>query len=173
LSATRKRFLVATACSKPPPGRARWTLELLTGELIKLTEHEDLSRETVRRRLAENHLKPWRKDMWCVPRSMANTSPAWRTCSILYAEAPDQAAGGLLRREPDPAHREVRQPIRAKPGQLERYDCEYRRNGTVNLFVFLRRPPILAQGESHDRGQPGLRPLHARIWSTFITQTPR
>src|SRR6266852_58609 len=22
-------------------------------------------------------------------------------------------------------------------GQLERYDCEYRRNGTVNLFVFL------------------------------------
>src|SRR5258706_485566 len=29
----------------------------------------------------------------------------------------------------------VRQPIPAEPGQLERYDCEYRRNGTVNLFV--------------------------------------
>jgi hypothetical protein len=25
--------------------------------------------------------------------------------------------------------------IPAKPGQLERYDCEYRRNGTVNLFT--------------------------------------
>ena len=25
----------------------------------------------------------------------------------------------------------------AKPGQIERYDCEYRRNGTANLFVFL------------------------------------
>ena len=25
----------------------------------------------------------------------------------------------------------------AKPGQLERYDCEYRRNGTANLFVFV------------------------------------
>jgi hypothetical protein len=23
------------------------------------------------------------------------------------------------------------------PGQRERYDCEYRRNGTVNLFIFL------------------------------------
>src|SRR4029453_11815168 len=23
------------------------------------------------------------------------------------------------------------------PGPLERYDCEYRRNGTANLFVFL------------------------------------
>jgi hypothetical protein len=30
---------------------------------------------------------------------------------------------------------EVRQPIPAEPGQLERYDYEYRRNGTVNLFV--------------------------------------
>jgi hypothetical protein len=29
----------------------------------------------------------------------------------------------------------VRQPIPAEPGQLQRYDCEYRRNGTVNLLV--------------------------------------
>jgi DDE superfamily endonuclease len=32
---------------------------------------------------------------------------------------------------------EVRQPIPAEPGQLERYDCEYKRNGTANLFIFL------------------------------------
>jgi DDE superfamily endonuclease len=32
---------------------------------------------------------------------------------------------------------EVRTPIPAKPGQLARYDCEYRRNGTANLFVFV------------------------------------
>ena len=32
---------------------------------------------------------------------------------------------------------ETRQPIPARPGQLERYDYEYRRNGTVNLFVLL------------------------------------
>jgi len=31
----------------------------------------------------------------------------------------------------------VRQPITAEPGQLERYDYEYKRNGTANLFVFL------------------------------------
>ena len=41
-------------------GRARWTLELLADEMVKLTDHESLSHETVRRRLAENHLKPWR-----------------------------------------------------------------------------------------------------------------
>ena len=31
----------------------------------------------------------------------------------------------------------MRQPIPAEPGQLERYDSEYRRNGTANLFIFL------------------------------------
>lgn len=65
LCGKEEALLVATACSKPPAGRARWTLELLAGEMVKLTEHGELSRETVRRRLAENDLKPWRRDMWC------------------------------------------------------------------------------------------------------------
>ncbi|EIM30934.1 hypothetical protein MicloDRAFT_00004630 [Microvirga lotononidis] len=32
---------------------------------------------------------------------------------------------------------ETRQPLPAMPGQIERIDYEYRRCGTVNLFVFL------------------------------------
>ena len=32
---------------------------------------------------------------------------------------------------------EARQPIPTAPGRLERFDYEYRRNGVVNLFVFL------------------------------------
>jgi transposase len=67
LTGKQEALLVATACAKPPAGRARWTLELLAGEMVKLTAHARLSRETVRRRLAENDLKPWRKDMWCIP----------------------------------------------------------------------------------------------------------
>jgi hypothetical protein len=59
LTGKEEALLIATACSKPPLGRARWTLELLAGEIVKLTEHEELSRETVRRRLAENDLKHW------------------------------------------------------------------------------------------------------------------
>jgi len=31
---------------------------------------------------------------------------------------------------------EVRQPIPAAPGQVERYDSEYERNGVSNLFMF-------------------------------------
>jgi transposase len=57
LTGNEEALLIATACSNPPEGRARWTLELLAGAMVKLTEHDSLARETVRRRLAENHLK--------------------------------------------------------------------------------------------------------------------
>src|SRR4051794_11244004 len=68
LTVQEEALLVATACSSPPNGRACWTIELLAGEMVRLTAHESLSRETVRRRLAENELKPWREKMWCVPK---------------------------------------------------------------------------------------------------------
>jgi transposase len=84
LSGKEEALLVTTACSNPPVGRARWTLELLAGELVRLTEHEHLSRETVRRRLADNDLKPWRKDMWCIPQVDGEY-----VARMLYAEAPD------------------------------------------------------------------------------------
>src|SRR5580658_9867893 len=86
LSGKEEALLVATACSKPPLGRARWTLELLAGELVKLTGHEALSRETVRRRLAENHLKPWRKDMWCIPKVDGEYVARMEDVLDLYAE---------------------------------------------------------------------------------------
>jgi hypothetical protein len=70
LSGKEEALPVATACSNPPEGRARWTLELLADELVRLTEHDDISRETVRRRLAEDELKPWRREMWCIPRRL-------------------------------------------------------------------------------------------------------
>ncbi len=33
---------------------------------------------------------------------------------------------------------DVRPPIEAAPGRMERYDTEYQRNGTRNLFMFCR-----------------------------------
>jgi len=89
LSGREEALLVATACSNPPIGRARWTLELLAGALVALTQHASLSRETVRRRLAENELKPWQKDMWCIPKVDApSLSRAWRMCSTSMAKRP-------------------------------------------------------------------------------------
>jgi hypothetical protein len=138
LSGKQEALLVATACSKPPQGRARWTLQLLAGEMVKLTEHEEVSRETVRRRLAENQLKPWRKDMWCIPQVDGEYVARMEDVLDLYAEEPDPNRPVVCFDEsPTQLIGEVRQPIPAEPGQLERYDCEYKRNGTANLFIFL------------------------------------
>jgi transposase len=138
LSGKEEALLVATACSKPPAGRARWTLELLAGQMVKLTEHAELSRETVRRRLAENDLKPWRHDMWCIPEVNGTYVARMEDVLDLYAEPPDPKRPVVCFDEsPTQLIGEVRQPIPATPGQIERYDCEYRRNGTANLFVFL------------------------------------
>ena len=138
LSGKEEALLVATACSSPPEGRARWTLELLADELVRLTEHDSISRETVRRRLVENDLKPWRKDMWCIPQVDGEYVARMEDVLDLYAEAPDPKRPVVCFDEsPTQLIGEVRQPIPATPGQLERYDCEYKRNGTANLFIFL------------------------------------
>jgi hypothetical protein len=123
-----------------------------------------VSRETVRRRLAENHLKPWRKDMWCIPQIDAEYVARMEDVLDLYGEAPDPKRPVVCFDEsPIQLIGEVRQPIPATPGQIERYDCEYRRNGTANLFVFLDVNRPLAQGEGHRAAcRRGLRRLHAR-----------
>jgi transposase len=136
LSGQDEALLVATACASPPAGRARWTLELLAGEMVRLTEHQSLSRETVRRRLAENALKPWREEMWCVAHIDGEYVARMEDVLDLYAEPPDPSYPVVcLDESPLQLIGEVREPIPAAPGRLARYDYEYRRCGTVNLFV--------------------------------------
>ncbi len=138
LSVKDEALLVATACSGPPEGRARWTVELLAGEIVKLTDHREISRETVRRRLSENELKPWRKDMWCIPKVDAEYVARMEDVLELYA-APADLARPVISFDESPTQLigEVREPIPPRPGQPERYDSEYKRNGTANLFIFL------------------------------------
>ena len=56
----------------------------------------------------------------------------------LYAEQPNPKRPVVcLDESPTKLIGEVRQQILPTPGQPERYDCEYKRNGTANLFVVL------------------------------------
>ena len=160
LSVSQQALLIATACSAPPQGRARWTLQLLAGAMVQLTEHAKLSRETVRRRLEENELKPWRKEMWCVPKVDAEYVARMEDVLELYAQPADRKQPVVCFDEsPTQLIGETRSPVPAKPGQLERYDYEYRRNGTVNLFVFLdahrpwRHVKVTDQRTAHDFAQ--------------------
>ena len=60
-------------------------------------------------------------------------------CSIFMPRKPIRRPVVCFDESPAQLIGEVREPIPAEPGQPERYDCEYRRNGTANLFVFLER----------------------------------
>src|SRR3546814_1463653 len=57
LTGKEEALLVATACSRPPAGRARRTIELLAGEMVRLADPDALPRETGRRRLAQHQHK--------------------------------------------------------------------------------------------------------------------
>lgn len=51
LDGKQEAYLVALACSPPPSGRVRWTLQLLADRLVQLGVVEEISGETVRLRL--------------------------------------------------------------------------------------------------------------------------
>jgi len=138
LSDKEELLVVATDCSDPPSGRARWTIELLADEVVRLTHHEHLGDETIRRRLHERQLTPWQPRMWCIPKVDGDfvarmedvvepyTQPAPIVRPVVcFDESPMQLIG------------EARTPVPAAPGILARIDYEYRRNGTANLFAFV------------------------------------
>lgn len=51
LDGAQEAHLIALACSAPPPGRKRWTLQLLADRLVELGHCPVVSDETVRRTL--------------------------------------------------------------------------------------------------------------------------
>lgn len=138
LAASEEALLIATACTTPPAGRSRWTLSLLAEAMVRLTHHRTVSSETIRRRLAENELKPWQKKMWCVPKVDAEFVARMEDVLELYAEEPDDRRPVVCFDEtPRQLIGESRVPVAAKPGKPARVDYEYVRNGTANVFMFV------------------------------------
>jgi transposase len=138
LGAADESLLIAVACSEPPDGRAKWTLDLLAGEMVRLTSHKTLSRDTVGRRLDEMAIKPWQEKMWCVPAINAEYVARMEDVLDLYAEPADPLRPVVCFDEtPRQLIGEARVPIRAEPGKPRRSDYEYVRNGTANVFMFV------------------------------------
>ena len=51
LDGRQEARLITLACSKPPAGKARWTLRMLAEEMVELEVVDSLSHETVRQAL--------------------------------------------------------------------------------------------------------------------------
>ena len=79
LDDSQKQRIIALVCSEPPPGRARWTVRLVTEAAVKRGLVPQVGRETIRRLLLYHDLKPWReKKCGAWPNSMTTTLPRWR-----------------------------------------------------------------------------------------------
>jgi hypothetical protein len=123
LSGKEKTLLIATTCSRLPAGHSRRALELLF-----------LSRETVRRRLAENDLSRAQGDVvhsagrWRIRRpDGGHARSRSKTPVVCFDESPTQLFGEVrlpipaypCLSLPIPAYPCLSLPIPAKPGQIE------------------------------------------------------
>ena len=59
--APHRQRIVALACGPPPEGRSRWTVRLLSEEVVKRKLVPRVGRETIRVLLESHDLKPWRE----------------------------------------------------------------------------------------------------------------
>lgn len=140
LDGEAEAHLIALACSAPPEGRESWTLQLLADTVVTLdaVDIDSVSYETVRRVLKKNEIKPWRYEQWVIPPHQNADfvyhmedvlelyhQPYNPLCPVVCF---DESSKQLIK--------ETRCPLSAQPGQARRYDYEYERNGTRNLFMF-------------------------------------
>jgi transposase len=58
LTPKQQAFTVALACTKPPEGRLRWTMQLLADRLVELEVIPDISDESIRRLLKKTRSSP-------------------------------------------------------------------------------------------------------------------
>ena len=129
--------LIALACSPAPGGFARWTLRLLEEKVVELNIVEKASDNTIGRTLKKNALKPHRNRQWVIPPDAnAGFVAAMEDVLETYQRPRDPDRPLVCLDETSKQLIiETRKPIPAKPGQPERHDYEYQRNGVANLFM--------------------------------------
>lgn len=135
-SAKDKLRIAAIACSKAPDGRARWTIALLTAEVIKNKIIPSASRESVRSALHSHQIKPWLEKMWCVANLDEEYINRMEDVLDVY-ERPYEARKPLICLDEKQIQLlgDGRNAIPAKIGNgIKKRDYEYERNGTANIF---------------------------------------
>jgi transposase len=130
--------LIALACSEAPEGRSSWTLHLLADKLVELQIVVSISHETVRQVLNKNELKPHLRRCWVIPPDKNAEFVANMEDVLEVYKRPYDPKYPVICMDEQPTQliKETRQKIAAKPGQSERFDYEYERNGTAAIFMF-------------------------------------
>ena len=85
----------------------------------------------------KNELKPWLRTQWVIPpKANAEFVCAMEDVLEVYTRPYDPERPQVCLDEcSKQLVAETRSPLPAEPGQAERFDCEYERRGTANLFM--------------------------------------
>jgi len=145
LDGAQEAHLIALACGAPPAGRANWTLRLLADRLVELDVVDSISPECVRMTLKKNELKPWLRQQWVIPpQANADFVCAMEDVLAVYTRPYDPARPVVCLDELNKQLvAEIQTPLPVEPGQPARFDYEYERCGTANLFMI--NEPLMGQ----------------------------
>lgn len=78
----QRQQVVALACTAPPEGHCRWTLELLCQHAAERGFVQSVSKSEVALWLKAHDLKPWRKKLGAFRSLLQSSESGWKTCSI-------------------------------------------------------------------------------------------
>lgn len=129
--------IIAKACSAPPEGYCRWTLKLLSQEVVL---EEPVSVSTIGRVLRNNALHPHLDEYWCIPPGEDPEFVAKMEDILDTYEQPYDPKHPLwcVDEKPYQLLDEAREPLPMRPGDIKKVDSEYKRNGTVSIFCFIK-----------------------------------
>ena len=138
--------IIAKACSTPPKGYSRWTLDLLEeAAYMILEEHPEfgfdtIDRSTIARVLNRNEVRPHLTEYWCIPpEADAEFVANMEDILDVYALPPDDDIPlWCMDEKPYQLLDHARNPIPMRAGDIEKIDSEYKREGTVSIFCFTK-----------------------------------
>jgi hypothetical protein len=87
--------------------------------------------------LKKTALKSWLKEQWCIPPEATAAFVCAMEDVLAVYHRPSTSRHPLVCLEESSKQQviETRRPLPAEPGQPERYDYEYERNGVSNLLM--------------------------------------
>ena len=126
--------ICAIACSEPPEGASRWTMQAIADELIRLEVVDYITDSIICEVMKKNEIKPWLVKEWCIPEADAEFVAKMEDVLEVY-----QRPYALLRPVVciDETNKQLIKETRiaCEPGQPEKVDSVYVRNGVADIFM--------------------------------------
>lgn len=137
LTTAGQELIVQLIKEQPPIGYARWTGALVRLKIIELGVVKSVSLSTIYRCLRARKLKLHQRKTWCTSKIDEKFVQQAEKVLEVYHRPYNEAFPVVCFDEKSyelKAH--VRQPLPAAPGKPMREDNEWKRHGTVNIFMF-------------------------------------